>query len=148
MELKRKLELTEKERDEYLNGWRRSKADYTNYKNDEMKRLEEVIKYGNADLIKESVDVLMNLDRALAVMKGAKEENGIQLIRSQLEEMLKRRGLEKIPVEVGKPWNPMFHEVVGQEAGDKSADTIIEEVQSGYMLHGKVLRPSKVKVTK
>ncbi len=147
-ELKKKFEMCAKERDEYLNGWRRSKADYVNYKNEEMKRLEEVIKFGNTDLIKECLDVLSNLDVALAAMSGSKEEEGIRLIRSQLEEMLKRRGLEKVPVEVGKPWNPMFHEVVEQVENGSPPDSIVSEVRGGYMVHGKVLKTAKVKVAK
>lgn len=151
-ELREKLEMCERERDEYLAGWRRSKADHLNYKAEEMKRLEDVVKYGNEEIIKGMLSVLQSFELAKQSIKDEKGKEGIEHIRNQLEEVLRRHGLQKIEVKVGDKFNPEFHEALMQEEiGDKSSsehEIILEELSSGYMLHGKVINTTKVKVTK
>src|SRR5437762_451380 len=89
------LETIKKQRDEYLAGWQRAKADFINYKKEEMKHLEEVAQYGSKDLIKDLISVLDNFDLGLrALEKAGPVEKGIYLIRSQIEDILKRQGLE------------------------------------------------------
>ncbi|MBI2506776.1 MAG: nucleotide exchange factor GrpE [Candidatus Colwellbacteria bacterium] len=154
------VENLKKEKEEYLDGWKRAKADLINYKKDELRRLEEVARFGSESLILELISILDDFDLALATLekqpasaeatagKGA-SERGIYLIRSRFEEILKRRGLERIEVKVGDKFNPAFHEAimtVGSQA--EQADTIAEEIEAGYTLHGKVIRPTRVKVFK
>lgn len=148
-ELKAKLELMSKERDEYLNGWRRTKADLTNYKNDELKRLEEVIKFGNADIFKDIIPILNNLDLAVAALvRAGKKDVGIEIIRNQLEEALLKRGLQKIVVQIGEQFNPATEEVLSDEASDAAPGSVLEVLEQGYVLNGKVLKPARVKISK
>ena len=91
-----KLAVVEKQRDEYLAGWQRAKADFINYKKEEIAHLQEVAKYGNEDLIKDLISVMDNFDLGLRVLeKSGPVEKGIYLIRSQIEDILKKRGLAK-----------------------------------------------------
>lgn len=150
LELTRKLEIAAKERDEYLNGWRRAKADLINYKNEELKRLEEVVKFGNEDLIRDCITVLDSFDLAIvALEKAGKGDRGISLIRGQLEDALKRRGVERMVVSAGQPFDPALHESIGEaEAGEVASGMVAEEVERGYLMHGRVLRPARVKIAK
>jgi len=147
-ELKGKIDLCERERDEYLSGWRRAKADLANYKAEEMQRLEDVVKFGNEEIIKGMIEVLQSFDLALESTEDAKNKEGVERIRNQLEEILKRYGLQKITVKIGDKFNPQFHEVLSQDGTKDEADTILEELSHGYTLHGKVIKTTKVKVAK
>lgn len=144
------VENLTKEKEEYLDGWKRAKADLINYKKDELKRLEEVARFGSESLILELISILDDFDLALATLeKEGATEKGIYLIRSRFEDILKRRGLERIKVEVGDKFDPAFHEAITAVDGDtEKADTVAEEVEAGYTLHGKVIRPVRVKVYK
>lgn len=138
-----------------------------NYQKDEKKRLEEFLKFVQAGLIGELLPVLDSFDSAQGGQIGPSEDKikGFLLIKSQLDEILKKRGLEPIK-SVGEKFNPELHEAVatadsthstgsGQANSPQVAegktlepDTIIEEIQKGYTLNGRVLRPSKVKIIK
>ena len=145
------LEKYQKERDEYLDGWKRAKADLINYKKDEAKRFEMMIKFANESLIKELVNVLDSFDLALISLGNdgdGKIQKGLYLIRHQLEDALKQQGLERIIVSVGQPFNPALQEAIASIESDKPSGMIIEEVERGYLLNGKLIRPARVKVAK
>ena len=90
------------QRDEYLAGWQRSKADFINYKKEEASRAIEVARYGSANLIKDLISVMDNFDLALRTLeKAGPVEKGIYLIRTQIEDILKKRGLAKIDIKEG-----------------------------------------------
>lgn len=147
---KEKLAKAEKERDEYLNGWKRAKADLINYQKEEMARMEEAVKYGNEGLMRELIAVMDSFDLALAITKGREgtpETEGLARIRSQLEQLLKDYGLEPIHA-MGEQFNPAFHEAVGEVESEKSAGTVLEEVSRGWKLYTKVVRPARVRVAK
>jgi len=141
----------QKERDEYLDGWKRAKADLINYKKDEAKRFETIVKFSNEALIRDLINVLDSFDLAL-VSLGAEEDKknqkGLYLIRQQLEDILKQNGLERIIVSVGQPFDPGLQEAVATIESDKPSGTIIEEVERGYLLNRKLIRPVRVKVAK
>lgn len=145
------LSKCQKERDEYLDGWKRAKADLINYKKDEAKRFQAVAKFANESLIRELVNVLDSFDLAL-VSLGAeadqKKEKGLYLIRQQLEDILKQGGLERVVVSVGQLFDPALQEAIAQVESDKPSGTIIEEVERGYFLNGKLIRPARVKIAK
>ncbi len=152
------LEKCQRERDEYLAGWKRAKADFLNYQKDEKRRLEEFLKFVQAGLIEDLLPVLDSFDLALrqaqgeaTSVQGTPSDNqlrGFLLIKLQLDDILKKRGLEPIK-SVGEKFNPEFHEaILTIEDKTKESDTIIEEIQKGYLLNGQVLRPAKVKITK
>ncbi len=147
--LKEELEKVSKEKDEYLDGWRRSKADLINYKKEELKRLEEVAKFGNDDVIKELVSVLDSIDLGMiALEKIGPVEKGFYMIKSQLEDILKRRGLVRIKVAVNDKFDPLHHEAVASIEGVGVSGSVAEEVETGYMMYDKVLRPVRVKLFK
>lgn len=148
-ELSEKLAKCQAERDEYLNGWKRAKADLINYQKDEAKRFEELLKFGNADLIKDVIPVLDNFDLALSVLeREGKAEKGIYMIRTQLEDVLRKRGLEKITVTVGSQFDPNFHEALGEIESSEPAGTVALIIENGYILNGRVARPARVKISK
>ena len=145
-ELQKKLEECGKAKDAYLDGWRRCKADFINYQKEELKRLEDVVKFGNEDLIKELLEVM---DSFAAFQKNRQEkDSAVGAIQSQLENTFKKRGLEKIAVSLGSPFDPKYHEAVGEMESEHPAGTIAEEVETGWTLHGKIVRAAKVKISK
>jgi len=148
-ELKEKLAAAEKQRDEYLAGWQRAKADFINYRKEEMKHLEEVARYGTEDLIKDLISVLDNFDLGLrALEKTGPVEKGVYLIRSQIEDILKKRGLERIALKPGDEFDPMVAEALSEVDSERPPGTIVEEIEPGYRLHDKVLRAARVIVSR
>lgn len=136
-----------KERDEYLDGWQRSRAELVNYKKDESKRIDDMMKFANGALIRDLIMVIDNF--ALAIMAMEKQgsvEQGIYLIKAQLEDILKQYGLEKMPVTVGEPFDPAKHEAIASVESDLASGSVVEEIERGYYLNGKLIRPSRVKV--
>ena len=136
-ELKETEEL-QKKCEEYLNGWKRERADFLNYKKEEMERIGQLIKYANEEIILKLLPVLDNLCLAAKHIK----DEGILQIKKQLEDFLAKEGIEAIET-VGKEFDPGTMEAI-----DGEGDTVAEEVQRGYTLHGKVIRPAKVKISK
>lgn len=146
--LKEDLKKCEAEKKEYLEGWQRAKADYINYRKDEGKRFGEMAVFVNAGFIQEVLPVLDSFSLALSHGLAPEAEKGILLIRSQLEDVLKKRGLEQIKVTPGEDFNPEKHESIGEMESDFPEGKITEEIQKGYLFQGKVLRPAIVKIAK
>ncbi|KKU76988.1 MAG: Protein GrpE [Parcubacteria group bacterium GW2011_GWA2_47_8b] len=135
--------------EEYLNGWKRAKADLINYQKDEAKRFEDVVRFSNAVIIKDLLAVLdsfASFEKNLAQPK--QDAVGFLAIQSQMQDILKNHGLEKIKVTVGENFNPQFHESVGEAESELPVGVIVEEVTGGYLLNGLVIRPTKVKLSK
>jgi molecular chaperone GrpE len=148
-DLAARLAAAEKERDEYLAGWQRAKADFVNYRKEEMRHLEEVARYGSEDLIKDLLVVLDNFDLGLRVMeKNGNVDKGIYLIRSQIEDILRKRGLARIKIDPGDPFDPSVAEAMAEVASDKPHGAIVEEVEPGYRLHDKIIRAARVIISK
>ncbi|EKD24100.1 MAG: hypothetical protein ACD_81C00109G0003 [uncultured bacterium] len=142
-------EQLQKERDEYLDGWQRARAELVNYKKDESKRIDDMMKFANGSLIRELIMVVDNFDLAIAAMEmHGGVEKGIYLIKAQLEDVLKQYGLEKTPVAIGDQFDPAIHEAVVSVDSELASGSVVEEVGRGYYLHGKLIRPSQVKVAK
>ena len=138
-----------KDKDEYLDGWKRAKAELINYKKDEAKRFEMIIKFGTETLIREIIKVLDSFDLALnSLEKEGKAEKGIYLIRVQLDDILKQNGLERVIINIGQQYDSSVAEAIASVESDKPEGAIIEEVEKGYLLHGKLIRPARVKVAK
>ncbi len=104
-------------------------------------------------MVRELLPIVDSLDQALvAVDKSADPQSvakGVRLIHQQLLGLLNREEVKRIPT-VGKPFDPHQHEAVAQvDPGDGTADdTVVEEIQVGYTMHGKVIRPAMVKIAK
>jgi len=151
-ELKKKLEETEKLKNEYLAGWQRARADLINYKKEEMERVGGFIKIAQEGLIFEFLPILDNFDIAEKKIPKELKENenvkGLLQIKQQILDFLKKKGVEEIK-SVGEKFDPALHEVVGEVETDQfETGTIVEEIQKGYKIEGRVLRPAKVKVAK
>ncbi len=129
----------------------RSAADYENAKKRLQREKEDFVKFSQEGLIKNLLPIMDNFERALAHAGEDKEHNldavvkGIHLVLKQLLDLLKSQGLEKVET-VGHPFDPHRHEAVAyvQEAGKE--DEIVDEIEPGYTLHGRLLRAAKVRV--
>ena len=136
--------------DEYLNGWKRAKADLANNQAAEGKRLAEFAKFVGEGMMKDLIAVLDSFALAAdAIPETNDAHKGILVIQSQLEEALKKHGLEKITAVVGDVFDPAKHEAMALVDGNgKPPETVAEEIGKGYALNGKVLKPARVTVTK
>jgi len=130
-------------------------ADFDNYKKRVLKEKEEFLKFSQTGLLKEFLVVVDNLERALAALpsddmdKGLLTlKEGVELTLRQFRSLLEKNGVTRIKA-LGEIFNPRFHEVMFLEDTDKFPDgTVMEELQSGYLHHDRVLRPAMVKVAK
>jgi len=139
----------QKERDEYLEGWQRARADFANYKKQEAERMGEAMKYATEDIVSDLIRVLDSFDLGLtALEKEGKAEKGMYMIRAQLEDTLKRRGLERILIKLGDPYDPAIAESIGEVVAELPPGSVAEEIEPGYRLLGKVVRPARVRLTK
>ncbi len=151
-ELRKKLEEAQAKADEYLDQWRRTAADFSNYRKLVAKEKEDLTKTANAVLLARLLPILDDFERAFKTMPDHLNEltwvEGIALIYRKLQAILEQEGVKPIQAE-GKEFDPMYHEAITYEEAEGFEDgQIIEEVQKGYMLGDKVLRPSIVRVAK
>lgn len=134
---------------DYLANWQRAQADFINYKRRIEQERNETAKFANAMLILNLLPVLDDLERALenvsAKLAGLTWVDGIMLIYRKLQAILEGHGLTEIKA-IGEPFDPNLHEAVLFEEGE--VGKVIEELQKGYKLHDRVIRPTMVKVGK
>lgn len=128
----------------------RARADYHNLKRRTDEEKEGLRAYLSADLLERLLPVVDNLERAIASASLSRDFDsfldGIQGIRRQLSDLLEREGVEAIEA-VGKPFDPNLHNaVLRDESSDLPENTVVEELQRGYVLGGRVLRAAMVKV--
>ena len=148
------LELKKKaaERDTYLDQLLRTKAEFMNYQKRMVKESESTSQFAVQNLILDFLPELDNFDRALKLADSSKDidkfVDGFKLIEEQLFKVLGKYGVESIET-VGKPFDPNLHEAVMEEENNEMPHhTIIDEFQRGFLLKERVIRPSKVKVSK
>jgi molecular chaperone GrpE len=151
-ELEEKLAKCEKLKGEYLTGWQRARADLLNYKKEELERIGELIKYANEGLILKILPILDNFDliekKLPENLKKDKNIEGILQIKNQILNFLKNQGVEEIK-SVGEKFDPNFQEIVEEvEEKNRESGIVVEEIQKGYKINGRLLRPAKVKVAK
>ena len=143
-----KLKKAEAERDDYLNALQRERADFENYKKRNATLAATSFQNGVADTVMAMLPILDNFERALTT--DCTDEaffNGMNMIMRQLQDALKNLGLEEIPADGA--FDPEFHNAVMQvEEEGYETNHIVEVLQKGYLLNGKVLRHSMVKVAK
>ena len=149
--MQREIEQLKKEKEDTYQRMLRIQAEYENYKKRTQKEKEAERKYKSQDLVQELLPVLDNFERALKV--EATEEtksliDGITMVYNQLQDALKSQGVEVIEAE-GKEFDPNIHHAVMQVEEEGIESNIIEEeLQKGYMLKDRVVRPAMVKVNK
>ena len=154
-ELQDRIKKLEQEKNEYLEGWKRAKADLLNYQKEMENKMKEIVMYANENLMYDLIPVLDSLDLAINSLSEKDKDSplgkGYYLIQAQIYEIMSKYGLEVINPE-NKKFDPLFHEAIStkkceKENCDKSDENmIIEVLAKGYILNGKLIRPAKVKV--
>lgn len=148
---KAELERVQAQLEEQTQRVLRAQADFDNFRRRTQKEKENLAKYASEQLITELIPVVDNFGRAMATKPESPElesfNKGIDMIFRQLDEVLKGAGLTQMDA-VGQPFNPELHQAVMQVESDEHEEGIVvEELQKGYVLKDKVLRPAMVKVS-
>lgn len=154
-QLKKVIEEKDAKIEEQKNQLLRLMADFDNYKKRSNAEREEIICFSNETLILALLPILDSFDRAFAHAQECKGKDisedllkGFALIKRQLEDVLTKVGLSKIDA-LGKEFNPVYHEaVLTKEVADQPEGIVVEEMQKGYMLKDKVIRPTMAIVSK
>jgi len=143
------VQVARAEAQETFARYQRLAADFENYKRRTRQELGDRTQYANEELLRKLLPILDNLRRALDHAPEGIDRSwfeGIKLVARQFEDTLRAQGLSSIPA-VGERFDPSQHEAIAQEETDEHEEgTIVEEVQPGYRLHERVLRPTLVKV--
>ncbi|AVQ99419.1 nucleotide exchange factor GrpE [Oceanobacillus sp. M65] len=149
--LQQEVDKLKQEKDEVYGRFLRLQAEFDNFKKRTQKQKEADRKYKSQDLVNDLLPAVDNFERALQVESS--EENaglveGITMVYRQLKDALKSAGVEEIET-TGKEFDPNLHHAVMQiEDAELEANTVVEELQKGYMLKDRVIRPAMVKVNK
>jgi molecular chaperone GrpE len=148
-QLEEALEHEKQRSEDLLRRLQYLQADFENYRKRVEKEIGEVKKYSNERLLSELLTVKDELDLAFARAHETKQNpvllEGVGMIQKRLQNMLSKEGVERIPG-AGSKFNPDYHEAALRVVSDEEEGTVLEEVRAGYMLKGRVLRPSIVKV--
>jgi molecular chaperone GrpE len=146
---RRELDETKAKAEEHLYNWQRSAADFANYRRRNEEERGVMAQFANAALISKLLAVLDDFDRALDnVPEDAHESwvEGVRLVERKLRGLLESEGVTAIEA-VGQPFDPNLHEaVVHEETTARPDNEVIGELQRGYRLHDRVIRPSLVRV--
>lgn len=143
------LQKCGEEKDEYLNGWKRAKADLANYRKEEAERMQYLARKSNEALLGDLIIILDSFELGLAAMpEEDASKKGVALIRNQLYDVMRKYGVETVKISEGDPYDPEFAEAVGTIESGQSPGTIAEEITKGYALYGKTLRPARVLIAK
>lgn len=141
-------EECKKQAEEYLNNWKRERADFINYKKDEGKRMEEFLKFSTEGIITELADVIDEIEVARKNLPDSRELKewtaGFDGSLEKLDKFMKKFGVEKIKVQ-GEKFDPLLHEAV--EVQYKDGENM-QEIRPGYTMHGKVIRSARVRIIK
>src|ERR1700754_1925492 len=145
------LSEAKRERDEYLELARRTKADFENYRKRVAKENSEALARGKADLARQLLPALDNLERALAAGEDASAHQalvkGVAMVRDELHGRLEGAGVEPFDP-IGERFDPQLHEALSTRADDGTEPgLVLETLEKGYRLNGQVLRPAKVVVS-
>ena len=146
-ELENEVEELKKENDKYYKHLQRTAAEFDNYKKRVSKEKDAIYNLAVGDTVAKYVNVLDNIDRALAVETADdKMKEGISLIKKQMLEIMSSLGCEEIPT-VGEQFNPEIHDAVMHiESEDYGEQIIVEELRKGYKCGDRVIRHAMVKV--
>jgi molecular chaperone GrpE len=149
-DLEARIEAKDKELKETYDRLLRVTAEYENYKKRMTREMDDFRKYANQALLKEMLSVVDHIELALQAASGAGSDNslgeGLDLTLKELLRILEKFNVKPIDA-VGKPFNPEFHEAILRETSEGlSETTVVREMQKGYMINQRLLRPSLVVV--
>jgi molecular chaperone GrpE len=150
-EVLKKLTDTREEAEKNYDLYMRTYAEMENIKKRGIKEREELAKYANESIIKEILPVIDNLDKAISHAQNDENSSalveGLELTRDGLMKALEKAGLKEVEA-LGEPFDPNFHESVSQRIDDTVAPGhVIMELQKGYLLNGRLMRPSMVVIS-
>ena len=150
-EIQAELEAAKQETKETYDRFLRVSAEFENYKKRSAREMDDFRKYANQSLIKEMLAVVDNLERALNSSNGNSSNDkcmvdGVNLTLKDILKVFEKFNVK--PIEsIGQPFDPNFHQAMMQEeTDDYPENTVITELQKGYMIHDRLLRPSMVVV--
>tara|TARA_B100001057_G_scaffold104678_1_gene102090 strand:- start:24 stop:572 length:549 start_codon:yes stop_codon:yes gene_type:complete len=138
--------------DKYL----RLLAENQNLRKNHDQEKEDILKYGSFSFAQQILGLTDNLDRAFQIFKNDEKFkndefknilNGVEMIEKELKETLGKNAIEYIDC-LGKPFDPNLHQAIGEKESKKEPGIVLEEIQKGYLMHGRLLRPSMVYVSK
>ena len=147
----------EKKRDEYLAGWQRARADFLNYKKEETDKINSLAFFAQMEVILNILEALDTFDKAELETGKMLEKHpcpdlkqmreGFLQVGKQTRDVLKKYNIEEIKT-IGEKFDPELAEAIEKIESDAETGIVAEEIQKGYKIAGKVLRPAKVKVAK
>jgi molecular chaperone GrpE len=149
----KEIESAQKEAKDNYDRLLRVSAEFENYKKRTTREQAEFRKYANEALIKDLLSVVDNLERAIASVTSESEEvttflKGVELTLQEILKILNKYNVSPIEA-IGNPFDPCFHQAVMQtESTDYPANTVVEELQKGYLIYDRLLRPAMVVVSK
>jgi molecular chaperone GrpE len=138
--------------DKYL----RLLAENQNLRKNHEQEKEDILKYGSFNFAQQILGLTDNLDRAFQIFKNDEKFktdefknilNGIEMIEKELQSTLEKNSIRYI-VCLDKPFDPNLHQAIGEKESDKAPGIVVEEMQKGYQMHDRLLRPSMVYVSK
>jgi molecular chaperone GrpE len=144
------LEDLRRERDALQDRLLRTAAEFDNYRKRMDRERRDLVEYAASDVLAEMLPIVDNLERALQAPAGGDEafRKGVELIHKQMLDLLRKRGVRPIEA-AGQMFDPNFHNAVIHEASSSHQEgEVIEELQRGYMIGDRLLRPAMVKVAK
>jgi len=150
--IQKELEEAKAQAAEYLDGWQRARAEFANYRRRQDQERQEMHRSANATLMSRLLPVLDDLERAFQTLPYGLLSltwiDGVALVHRKLEAILQAEGLAPVEVEPGQPFNPLLHEAITREVHeDFEEGQVIAEVQKGYKLGERLLRPTLVRVS-
>ncbi len=132
-------------------------SEFENFRRRNERERLDFLKFGHESFLKELLQVTDNFERALEHARGlagsekgsplSQVVQGVEMIAYQFSEALKGQGVSPV-IAMGQKFDPTLHEAVGEEDSDAEPGTVVKEMQKGYLLHGRLLRPSRVIVAK
>lgn len=150
-DLQKELKIVQKQAEEYLNGWKRAKADYINLKKEQEKKQKELVEFANAGMLLDIFPLVDQFNQAMKHLPEGIEDSdwitGITHIQSNLINILKSLGIEEIKT-VGEQFDPEMHDAVEEVESEEESGIIVEELTTGFRMNGRVIQPAKVKVSK
>lgn len=151
--LQKELQEAKAKADEYLDGWQRARAEFANYKKRQEQQNADLRAFATIDLIRKLLPIQDDFERAVKTLPEGITHmtwiEGVMLIQRKLKLILESEGVKEIEVHKNDLFDPALHEAISHdEAEGVESGHIIEEVQKGYKIGDRVIRPTLVRVAK
>jgi molecular chaperone GrpE len=151
--LKKDLDEARAKANEYLDGWQRARAEFANYKKRQEQQVGDLRAFATVDLVKRLLPIQDDFERAAKTLPEGISHmtwiEGVMLIHRKLQVILESEGVKAIEVKKGDLFNPTLHEAISHDDADGvDSGQIIEELQKGYKIGERVIRPTLVRVAK